>query len=197
MKEHDRPSLGRCLTSARLWQARVFSSRGWLIAFVAAVVVIGFGLVARSLHATATANVQLSADHAGPREVEDTTEKAIVRDYGAAWQTMSKALEQNRPDLLGDVWVGVARNRLAQAIDQQKQSGVSVRYIDHGHKLDAVFYSPEGSALELHDTAQLERQVLDGGAIVDSQNVTEHYLVVMTPTSDHWQVRIFQSVPGF
>jgi hypothetical protein len=61
--------------------------------------------------------------------------------------------------------------------------------------LDGLFYSPEGSALELHDTAQLRQELLDGDTVVQSQNVTAHFLIVMTPTADHWQVRILQSVP--
>jgi hypothetical protein len=141
--------------------------------------------------------VRLSVERAAPRQVEDQTEKAIIRDYGAAWAALGKALEQNRPEQLGDLWAGFARQNLVEAIRQQEQSGLRIRYLNNAHNLNAVFYSPEGSALELRDTAQLRRQLLDGDTVVTSEDLTVHYLVVMTPTADHWQVRILQSVPGF
>jgi hypothetical protein len=148
------------------------------------------------IHAAAPGpRVQLNVDRTGPRGVEEQTRKAVLRDYGAAWAALGKALDQNRPDQLGDLWVGFARQQFLAAIAQQKSSGLRVRYLDNGHQLDAVFYSPEGSTLELHDTAQLQQELLDGDTVVQSQKGTAHFLVVMTPTADHWQVRILQSVP--
>lgn len=139
--------------------------------------------------------VVLNADQVGPRQIEETTGNAIVRDYAAAWQSMERALDQNNPSLLGNVWVGYAHDQLVDAVNAQKQSGVRTRYNDLGHKLEAVFYSPEGSAIQLRDTARLEMQVFDGSTLVHSEQVTLHYIAVMTPTSDHWQVRIFQPAP--
>jgi hypothetical protein len=141
--------------------------------------------------------VQLDAENAGPREIEEQTEKAIVRDYGAAWTALNQALERNQPEPLGDLWVGTAKQLFLDALQQQEQSGIRIRYLGQQHQLQAVFYSQEGSALELQDTAQVERQVLDGETVVNSESLTLHYLVVMTPTTDHWQVRIFQSVADF
>jgi hypothetical protein len=129
--------------------------------------------------------------------VEDQTARAVIRDYGSAWQSMARALEQNNAAALGNDWIGFAREGVLSAIEWQRGSGVIVRYIDKGHKLEGIFYSPEGSALELHDTAQLERQVLDGGSVIHSEQVTAHYIAVMTPAADRWQVRVLQSVPGF
>jgi hypothetical protein len=138
-------------------------------------------------------NVQLSVAQAGPREVEEQTQKAIVRDYNAAWRSLAAALEQNSPASLGDLWVGFAREKLVKAIAAQNRSGVRVRSLDRGHRLEAVYYSAEGSALELHDTAQIEQQLLDGNSVIHTEEVTAHYVVVMTPAADHWQVRILQA----
>ena len=80
---------------------------------------------------------------------------------------------------------------------QQKKNGLRTRYIDHGHQVEATFYSPEGSAVQLRDTAQLEIQVLDGDKIVSSQNVTRNYIAVVTVVDDGWKVRALDSVPGF
>jgi hypothetical protein len=141
------------------------------------------------------APVQLNVANAGPRQVEETTERAIARDYAAAWRALALALDRNDPAALGDLLAGFARERYVNAVGAQRESGVHVRITSQQHNLNAVFYSTEGSALELHDTAQIEREVLDGNTVIGSENVTAHYVVVMTPTSDHWQVRILQSEP--
>ena len=40
-----------------------------------------------------TPSVAINVQNAVPRQVEDTTERAVARDYAAAWQAMIKALE--------------------------------------------------------------------------------------------------------
>lgn len=161
---------------------------------VAALAVLAF--IGMRLDAASTTPLSLNVGDVGPRDLssEEQTQKAIARDYGRAWKAMNEALSENRPDLLGDVWVGVAKDKLLAQINDQKASGLTTRYIDRGHKLDALFYSAEGSALQLRDTAQVETQILDGGKVVGSDTATVHYVVVMTPTVDHWQVRVLQSV---
>jgi hypothetical protein len=139
--------------------------------------------------------VALNAEKVVPRQVEDSTAQAVARDYSKAWQAMSAARNQNRPDLLGAMFVGTARNEIAQAILQQQKSGVRLRFVDHGHKLTAMFYSQEGSALQLRDVANVEVQVLDGKSVVHSEDATVNYIVVMTPAADHWQVRMLQALP--
>jgi hypothetical protein len=137
----------------------------------------------------------LNLERAAPRIVEEQTAKAVVRDYGAAWLALEEAMKQSRAQLLGDLWTGFAKQQLTDAIGQQRASGVGVRYGDGGHRLEALFYSPEGSAIELRDTATLERTIVDDGKVVASDRMVVHYLVVMTPTADHWQVRMLQSLP--
>jgi hypothetical protein len=141
--------------------------------------------------------VQFDTSNIGPRQMEDVTGRNIPRDWGRAWQTMAEAFEQNRPDLLGHYFTGFAQQKLAAAIAAQEKSGLRTRYIDHGHKLAAYFYSPDGGALELHDTADLEIQVLDGNSVVHSERVTLHYIGLMTPAADHWEVRLLQAVAKF
>jgi hypothetical protein len=136
--------------------------------------------------------VSLDIASTGPRQVEDTTERAIIRDYGRAWHDMADALSQDRSDLLPNSFVGIAQQKLRDRISAQQQSGLSTRIVDHGHRVQAVFYSPEGSAMELHDTAQYELQVLDGSNVVSTQNVTANYIALMTVAEDHWKVRVLQ-----
>ncbi len=152
-------------------------------------------LAASSAWALDAPSVQLNTASAGPREVEDTTEKAILRDYTSAWKSMEAALEQNRSDLLANDFVGQAQDVLKQRVREQRQSGLHTRYVDRGHKVQAIFYSPEGSAMQLRDTAQLEMQVLDGDKVVHSERLTQNYLVVMTAAENRWKVRILQAVP--
>jgi hypothetical protein len=141
-------------------------------------------------------NVQLDTANAGPRQVEDRTERAIVRDYGTAWATLAKALEQNRTDALPLSFVGDAQKQIARRIQQQRQNGLATRYVDRGHKVEAIFYSPEGSAMQLRDIANLEVQLLDGSKVVHSEQVTLNYLALMTVAEDRWKVRELEAVPN-
>ncbi len=141
--------------------------------------------------------VQFDTSHIGPRQIEDVTSRHIPRDWGRAWQTLAVAFAQNRPGLLSQYFTGFAQQRLVTAIAAQQKAGVRTRYIDHGHKLAAYFYSPDGGAIELHDTADLEIQVLDGNTLVHSERVTLHYIGLMTPAADHWEVRLLEAVPSF
>lgn len=141
--------------------------------------------------------VTLSVQNATPRQVEDATQKAVIRDYGAAWQTLNQALDQNRADLLAANFIGTAHDKLAETIQAQSKSGMHRRYVDNGHKVEAIFYSTEGSALELHDTVQLRMELLDGGKVVHSEDVTVHYVALLTPAENSWKVRVLQEVPSF
>ncbi|MFZ0708182.1 MAG: hypothetical protein WAM71_21460 [Candidatus Korobacteraceae bacterium] len=140
--------------------------------------------------------VTLDIQNASPRQIEDATEKAVARDYAAAWQAMADALDQNRLDLLSANFIGTADDKLTETIQQQKKAGLHRRYVDRGHKVQATFYSSEGSAMELHDTAQLQIQLLDGDKVVASQEVTAHYVVLMTAAENSWKVRVLQEVPA-
>ena len=138
--------------------------------------------------------VNLNVSDAGPRQIEDTTEKALQRDYARAWSSMEAALADNRADILDSDFVGVALDELKDRVDQQQKSGLHTRYIDHGHQLQAIFYSPEGSAVQMRDTAQLEMQYLDGDKLLHAEQRTESYTVVMTAGENRWKVRVLQAV---
>ena len=141
--------------------------------------------------------VVLDASQSQPRHVEETTMASVQRDYGHAWHSMAAAMEENKVALLGSDFVGLAKEQLSQAIAEQGKSGLKRRYIDHGHQVRVVFYSPDGSAMELQDTVRLEIQLLDGGKVVFSDQGTFHYLALMTPAENSWKVRLLESVPGF
>jgi hypothetical protein len=141
-------------------------------------------------------SVQLNAENGAGRAVEEQTRKSIARDYAKAWRTLAQALEQNRADLIGSDFVGVAEEKFAAAVASQAKAGLRTRYVDRGHKVDVLFYSPEGLSLQLRDTAQLERQVLDGEKVIQSEQITRHYIALMTPTEVRWKVRLLQEVPG-
>ncbi len=141
--------------------------------------------------------VTLNAATAQPREVEDTTEKAIVRDYTAAWRSIEAGLGNNDVNALDEGLVGLARDQFASAIEQQKKTGLKVRYTDGGHQLEAVFYSPDGSAMQLRDTAKLSREILDGNNVIHRDDITAHYIAIMTVTEDRWKLRSIEEVPNF
>lgn len=160
--------------------------------------VLGFGrfkTLSRVSAASADAAITLDAAGAGPRELEDQTQRSIVRDYDRAWGTLQSALERGDAGVLQEYFVGVAKDKLSQAITQQQKSGVRVRYQVRRHALKVLFYSPEGSAIEVRDTAQLTMQVLDGGKVVHSEELTQPYLVLFTPAEDRWKVRLLEPLP--
>ena len=128
--------------------------------------------------AASTPAIAINVEHATPREIEDTTQKALARDYATAWQTMTEALDQNRADLLSANFLGTADDKLTATIQQQTKAGLHQHITDQGHTVDAVFYSPEGSAIELHDTAHLQIDVMDGSKVVHTENATVHYVAL-------------------
>jgi hypothetical protein len=141
--------------------------------------------------------VQLNASKAGPRAVESLTERGILRDYRFAWTSLAQALEFNTLSPLDGPFSGAAKQSLRQTVASQQKSGLSQRYLDQTHQLDAVFYAPEGDVMELHDTAQYHLQIRDGDKTVHDERATIHYVVLMTPGADRWVVRQLQAVPQF
>ena len=141
-------------------------------------------------------SVQLNVDSAGPRQVEDNTQRAIVRDYTAAWQGIRAAFEQNSTVPLNENFTGFALDRLSQRVKEQQSNGLKTRLIDHGHKVEAIFYSIDGSAIQLRDTASIETQILYGTTVIHSDQAQIHYVAIMTGAEDRWKVRVLQSVEG-
>jgi hypothetical protein len=138
-------------------------------------------------------SVQLEVKNAQPREVEDVTQNAIVRDYTLAWQAIGTSLANNTLQPLNDNFVGFALDKFTQRVKDQKQNGLTTRIIDHGHKVEAIFYSNDGAAIELKDTASVETQVLDGSTVIHSDQAQIQYYAVMTGAEDRWKVRVLES----
>ena len=139
--------------------------------------------------------VTLNGTQTQPRAIEDATQQAVTKAYATAWGSMETALAANRADVLAQGFTGVALDRLTEQVKEQRATGITVKYVDNGHQLDATFYSPEGSAMELHDTAQLEMQVYSGGKLIHSENVTQKYVALLTVADDKWKVRSLESMP--
>ena len=141
--------------------------------------------------------VQLDMKKAAPRAVESLTERTILRDYRLAWTSMAQALEFNTSDPLEGPFAGEVKRQLLETVTKQQHSGLSQRYVDQNHRLEAVFYAPEGDVMELHDTAEYQLQVLDGSKIIHDEHVVMHFVVLMTPGADRWVIRQLQAVPKF
>lgn len=133
-----------------------------------------------------------SMDSVGPRQLEQQTRAAIVRDYLAAWQSMGNALERNRADLLNDSFVGLAKEKLADTIRAQRSQRVRAAYRNRSHDLKVVFYSPEGLSIQLVDDVEYDVEVHHGSQSLGTQHVKTRYVAVLTPTESKWKVRIFQ-----
>ncbi len=142
-----------------------------------------------------SSTVQLNAAGAGPRSVEDLTERTIARDYDAAWKGMAQAFAQGSTAPLNAYFTGSAKTALAKAVKSQQQSGLRSQYTNQSHKLRVIFYAPEGDAMELQDTAEFDFQLMDGDKVVHQEHTVLHYVVLMTPSSDRWLVRRLDSTP--
>jgi hypothetical protein len=152
--------------------------------------------VATGTSAQSLPQVSLNADNLAPRSIEQLTGTNITREYALAWQSLAQALEQNRADLLKEQFIGVARDRISQRIADQQSNGLRTQIVDHGHKVKAVFYSQDGGAMQLVDDAQIQIQVFDGTRLIDSQDISRRYIVLMTPGADRWYVRSLEIEPA-
>jgi len=167
---------------------------------LAKLIVIGLLATMTSLLATAadsSPQVVLNTSTARPRAVESLTERSLCRDYKFAWANLAQAMESNSNDLLSGLFAGAANTWLNDAITNQRRNGLTSRYLNQTHKLDAVFYAPEGDVIELHDTADYDLQILDGNRTIDNEHVRVRYVVLMTPGADRWVIRQLQAVPRF
>ncbi len=138
--------------------------------------------------------VHVNADSIAPRPIEELTGRNIARDYAYAWRDLAQALEKNQSSLLDAYFTGFAKENLSRRISDQKKTGLHVRYVDHGHQVKAFFYALDGGEMQLLDKAQVEEQVLDGSKVIHSKNMTQQYLVLMTPGADRWFVRSLEPV---
>jgi hypothetical protein len=141
--------------------------------------------------------VQLDARNAGPRTLETLTQQNIGRQYANAWQNLAAAFEYNAPASLSDYFVGVAKEQLTQAVTDQQKAGLHSHYLDQRHRVDVVFYAPEGDVVELHDTVQCDFEVFDGEKLIHNEPAILRYVVLMTPSADRWVIRQFQAVSQF
>ncbi len=163
---------------------RILTTAGFLIAAC----ILGMGQSAPQVH--------LNADGLKPRTIEELTGTTIAHNYALAWRDMVAALDSSQTGAIGEEFTGVAKDRLLQRIADQKQTGVHVRVVDHGHQVKAVFYSTDGTAMQLIDQARLEVQTFDGEKLLDTQDSTHQYMVLMTPGADRWYVRDLEEVPA-
>lgn len=150
-----------------------------------------------SYGADSAVQVHLDTKKATPRVVESLTEQGILRDYRLAWASMAQALEVNTLDPLEGLFAGDAKEWLKETVDSQQRSGLNQKYMDQNHRLEAVFYAPEGDVMELHDTAEYQLQISDGSKVIHDEHVVLHYIVLMTPGADRWVIRQLQAVPHF
>ena len=144
--------------------------------------------------ASAQATVRVETAHLeGPRQLQEQTQAAVVRNYLQAWQSIRTALDQNRVDLLDRDFAGTAREKLADTIQQQAAIGIHTRYEDKAHDLQIVFYSPDGLSIQLTDDVEYDVQVLEGEKLQTTQHVRARYVAVLTPAEVRWRVRVLQA----
>ena len=112
-------------------------------------------------------------------------------------KTLAAVFDYNAHRITRDYFVGAAREQLAEAVADQQKTGLHSRYLDQRHKVDVVFYAPEGDVVELHDTVECQFQVFDGEKSIHNERAVLRYVVLMTPSADRWVVRQLQAVSQF
>jgi hypothetical protein len=130
----------------------------------------------------------------GPRPLQEQTAAGAIRDYLESWQSLRVAMEQNRAEVLDSAFVGTAKDKLAETIQQQAKLGIHTSYQDRAHDLQIVFYSPEGLSIELIDKVEYDVQIVDRDRVKTTQHVNATYVIVLTPAEIRWRVRVFQAV---
>ena len=154
-------------------------------------------LTCTAFAADTAVQVQLDTKNAAPRAVESLTERGILRDYRFAWTSMAQALELNTIDPLEGPFAGEAKQQLRDSVTSQQHTSLSQQIENQNHRVEAVFYAPEGDVMELHDTAEYQLRIIDGGKVIHDEHVVMHYIVLMTPGADRWVIRQLQAVSQF
>ena len=131
-------------------------------------------------------------DSVGPRSMEPQTQSSVIRDYLLGWQTMDAALRQNRSDLLDAVFVGKAKEKLAETVREQQSLGIQTSYLPKSHDIKVVFYSPEGLSIQLLDEVAYDVNIRKGEQPLAAEHVRARYVAVLSPTETRWKVRVFQ-----
>jgi len=156
-----------------------------------------FLLCSTLLGADNSPQVTWDVTKASPRSLEPLTQRAIIRDYKFAWSNISSSLESNSTGPLNGLFAGAANDWLRESVSSQLKSGITSRYLNQNHRLEAIFYAPAGDVIELHDTAEYDFEMRDGGKAIHNEHAIVHYVVLMTPAADRWIVRQLQAVPHF
>jgi len=131
-------------------------------------------------------------DSVGPRTMESQTQSSVIRDYLLAWKSMDAALTQNRLELLDAVFIGKAKEKLAETVREQQSLGIQTSYLPKSHDIKVVFYSPEGLSIQLLDEVEYDVDVHKGEQSLGSEHVRARYVAVLSPTETSWKVRVFQ-----
>ena len=159
------------------------------LSLLAAVVLAG-----ALLQASGQAQPRLkNIDAVGPRTLEKQTADKVSHYYLEAWKDMRTAFAENRPQALDASFVGVAREKLGDAIREQRALGIKTRYQDRGHDLKFVFYSSEGLSIQVLDTVDYDLELLDHDQVVSTRHMRTRYVAVLTPTEVRWKVRLLQA----
>ena len=151
---------------------------------------IAHGLVFADASAPPAITINTSAVE--PRQLEDTTTQSVSRAYAKAWADLDRALSNNDASALNAGFVGFARERYANQIDDQLKAGMSLHLTARAHNASATFYGIEGSSLEVRDNVQLERQILDGGKVISTETKTVPFVAILTVVDDGWKVRVLE-----
>jgi len=156
---------------------------------------LAFALITPSLCADNQPGVTVANSEVGPRTLEPLTRTAVIRDYLAAWQSLSQAFDRDNSSQLSAAFIGIALNKLSGTIAEQEKLGLRTHYQDLTHHIRLTFYSPEGLSIQLLDNVEYDLQLFDHDKLQATHHVQAQYVAVLTPTEVRWKVRVLQATP--
>jgi hypothetical protein len=127
------------------------------------------------------------------RSLQEQTATAAIRDYIESWASLRDAFKQNRADLLNRDFVGYAKDKMTNTIQQQSTLGIQTIYQDRSHDVQIVSYSLDGLSIELTDKVDYDMQLLVHDKVQATERQQASYIVVLTPSEVRWKVRVLQA----
>lgn len=115
------------------------------------------------------------------RPVEPDTRRFVESAWVRGWAGVDAAQRSGDRSEVTARFVGPLVDQVAQTARPSAPAALT----QHGHELEVVFYSLDGSVMALSATSEIERQLLGGPSL----RSTEQYQVVMLLSDGNWRIQ--------
>ncbi|PQJ20142.1 glycosyl hydrolase [Nonlabens tegetincola] len=124
------------------------------------------------------------------RSVNKTMLATIEKDYLNAWRVKANALKNNDINGVSDFYTKRSLGKLKSIIDYNIKNGTTVEMTTLEHHPKIEFMSEDGQIVVISDTEVLQYQkTYQDNQIIDEQNTSNDYKVVLLLQDGHWHIR--------